>query len=295
MRNYKKKVGILGCKGQIGNALTKELKKKFNLKNFDRNSCNLISKKSIKNIFKKKFDILINAAAFTDVEKCEKDKTSCKEINTNSLILLSKMCFEKKILFVHFSTDYVFDGKKKIGYTEDDVCNPLSFYGKTKLLGEKIIKESGCNYLILRTSWVYGPNKKNFVNTIINKIKDGKDISVVNDQFGTPNSSVFIAKAVKRLILKNHKKKIFNISCNGKTSWFNFAKQILKELGHNYNFPKIKIGKTKTINTNYVAKRPLFSKLSNKRLRAFDSNFKIYSWQYYLKRYISNSKNFNVK
>jgi dTDP-4-dehydrorhamnose reductase len=131
---------------------------------------------------------------------------------------------------VHFSTDYVFNGRKNLPYNEDDPCDPLNVYGLSKLEGERKLQSAGCDYLLIRTAWLFGKNGKNFVQAILNKASTNAVLEVVDDQQGCPTFSPDLSEAVSRLIAGNHSG-IFHVTNSGHCSWFEFARQILKAAG----------------------------------------------------------------
>src|SRR5256885_14430845 len=133
-------------------------------------------------------------------------------------------------MLVHYSTDYVFDGTKRSAYVEDDAPNPLSVYGRTKLAGERAIIESGCRYLVLRTSWVYGPRGRNFFLTIARKAKAGEPLRVVDDQRGVPTTSGFLAEKTVEL-LRRDASGLLHLVPTGDTTWYGFAREIVQLTG----------------------------------------------------------------
>ncbi len=198
-------------------------------------------------------------------------------------------------LFVHFSTDYVFDGNKRNPYNENDEPNPINEYGKSKLNGEINLRKSNINYFIFRTSWVYDNKSNNFPNKIVNLAKKGKPIKVIDDQFGVPNHVDFISLTTLTCLMKyykytaiekNNSHGTYNLSCYGETTWFNFAKYVLDGINENSNYQS----EIKSVNSDYFksdVKRPRYSVLSSKKItEQFD--IKIPSWQYYADKYIES-------
>jgi dTDP-4-dehydrorhamnose reductase len=151
-------------------------------------------------------DLIINCAGYTNVDKAEAEQELCDQINHQAVKILADFCKEKNILLIHYSTDYVFDGSGEKPFDEDNQENlqPLNYYGKTKLFSEQALKNSGCDYLIFRISWVYDTRKesKNFVNTIKKLALEREEINVVDDQFGSPTSAEFVASNTIRFIKK---------------------------------------------------------------------------------------------
>jgi dTDP-4-dehydrorhamnose reductase len=175
-------------------------------------------------------DVIVNAAAYTAVDRAEDEPGLAAAVNATAPGLLAEEAKRSGALLVHFSTDYVFDGAKSEAYVETDATNPLNVYGRTKLAGEDAIRASGCRHLILRTSWVYGPGGRNFLRAILARAEKHEPLRVVDDQFGAPTSSLMIAAAVPVAIAKVRAGApggLYHLSAMGQTSWHGFAKRIL--------------------------------------------------------------------
>jgi len=173
--------------------------------------------------------LIVNASGFTAVDKAEVDRELAMQINAVAPGILAEEAKHIGAFFVHYSTDYVFDGKAKTPYKEKDPTLPLNFYGKTKLAGEEAVQAMGGRYLILRTSWVYGLRGKNFLNTMLQLARAGQEIKVVGDQFGSPTWSRLIAEATALILAQNKDHiGIYNLSAAGETSWYGFAEAIFE-------------------------------------------------------------------
>jgi dTDP-4-dehydrorhamnose reductase len=290
---------ILGKNGQVGNALYESLKDDKAIF-LERNDLDLLKINKIeKTLEKYHFDILINASAYTQVDNAENDKNNCLDINSYAVEALAKYTFKKKIPFIHFSTDYVFNGEKNKPYKEDDITEPLNFYGYSKLLGENLIRENNPMHLILRTSWVYDHKGKNFFNTILNLAKLKKKLNIVSDQYGSPTSTFFIASILKK-ILFNLEEKDFNfgtyhISNDGYTSWFDFAYKIISILENKnikYSLSSKNIFPILSKDYPTIAKRPKFSVLDCSKIKKeFKLSFN--NWEESLKDIINQYENLN--
>ena len=204
-------------------------------------------------------------------------------------------------LLVHFSTDYVFDGNKRKPYNENDEPRPINEYGKSKLNGEINIRKSNVNYFIFRTSWVYDNRSNNFPNKIINLVKKGKPIKVIDDQYGVPNHVDFISLSTLTCLMKYYKYSdvekhashgTYNLSCHGETTWFNFAKYILDGINENSKNQY----EIDPVNSDYFktdVKRPKYSVLSSKKIKEqFD--IEIPTWQYYADKYIESFQEYKM-
>jgi dTDP-4-dehydrorhamnose reductase len=177
-------------------------------------------------------DIIVNAAAYTAVDKAETESDLCRVINAIAPGILAELARESQALLVHYSTDYVFDGTKVGAYAETDPTNPLSVYGASKLAGEQAIIQADCAHLIFRTTWVYGNRGKNFLLTILRLAAEKTELKIVADQIGSPTWSRSISEATAQIIAQcrhdwSSVRGLYNLSAAGKTSWHGFANQIV--------------------------------------------------------------------
>lgn len=223
--------------------------------------------------------IIINCAAFTNVDKCETDRESALRINAlgSKNLAIAAEKFSSKL--IHISTDYVFHGNGKQPLTEYDLPSPNTVYGKTKLLGEAYIREQCSRYFIVRTAWLYGRFGKNFVYTIINAAKEKGYLEVVNDQIGCPTNAEDLAYHILKIALTDEYG-IYNCTGEGQCTWYEFAKKIVE-------FSEIEcvIKPITSENLNRPAKRPSFSALENMMLNLENIN-KMRNWQEALKEFI---------
>jgi dTDP-4-dehydrorhamnose reductase len=172
-------------------------------------------------------DVVINAAAYTNVDGCETNREKCFSVNAEGVKNIALACGDRGIKVVHFSTDYVFDGKKGTPYVEDDTSNPINVYGQSKLAGEQYLQQFSKDFLLIRSAWLYGKNGKNFVKTIVDKARINKQLEVVDDQVGSPTFTWDLAGAVQ-LLIEGKYSGTFHVTNRGKCSWYEFAKRILK-------------------------------------------------------------------
>jgi dTDP-4-dehydrorhamnose reductase len=193
--------------------------------------------------------LVINAAAYTDVDGCEENRDYALAVNGESLAPLAQACENTGACLIHFSTDYVFEGTKK-AYDENEKPHPINVYGESKLLGEVNIRENMTNYRIIRTSWLFGRNGKNFVDTMIRLSAEMTQVRVVNDQFGKPTYTVDLAKKTQEIAGLDPG--IFHITNEGICSWFEFARAIIPNV-----IP------CSSSEYSRKAKRPAYSVLSN--------------------------------
>lgn len=183
-------------------------------------------------IEKNRPQVIINAAAFTAVDLAESQKESAFSVNCDAVKNLAHCAKTFGSLLVHFSTDYVFDGKKSAPYSENDLPNPQNIYGQSKLKGEKAIFQSGCDFLILRTSWVFGASGSNFVKSIVKLAQENTQLKIVHDQIGCPTSTYFLAQMTQRAIAQTLENKqkcgLYHLTQSRALSWFEFAQEIIK-------------------------------------------------------------------
>jgi dTDP-4-dehydrorhamnose reductase len=219
--------------------------------------------------------VIVNAAAYTAVDKAESELQLATAINATGPGVLAEEAKRLGSLLVHYSTDYVFDGSKLSPYVETDTPNPINVYGRTKLAGDQAIQASGCDHLIFRTSWVYGARGNNFLLTMLRLGKERAELRIVDDQIGSPTSSECIAQATSDVLAQvlapgatgiQGRSGIYNLTSNGETSWFGFAKAILTEAAVRFGSPLPNLVPILTANYPTPAKRPANSRLSCQRL-----------------------------
>ena len=283
---------ITGSSGQLGSQIKRvsHLFKNYNFIFTDKYELD-ISNYSLccETILKYKTDLIINCAAYTNVEKSIEQKEIANLINNISVGYLAEVCFNNNIKLIHISTDFVFDGFKNKMYNETDKTNPINFYGLTKLNGElKILKKGLKNCLIIRTSWLYSESKNNFVSKILKKINNNETISVVSNEIGSPTNAKDLAESILNIIpnLNNPKTEIYHFANLGICSRFDFANEIINILNSKSTI-------TSNESLNCKINRPKYTPLdSTKFIRNFDLDIK--DWKTSLSEYLCNNfKNFN--
>jgi dTDP-4-dehydrorhamnose reductase len=292
------KILLLGANGQVGWELQRSLLPLGEVKACDRNTADLADLDGLRELIRDYSpDVIVNAAAYTAVDKAELDIDTATLINTTAVGLLADEAKKLNAWLIHYSTDYVFDGTKDGIYTEIDSVNPQSVYGSTKLKGEEFIKQSACKHLIFRTSWVYANRGANFAKTMIRLAQEKDALSVVSDQIGVPTSAELIADVTahciyqirQNTILAQDATGIYNLVPNGEVSWYSFAQFVIKQaqvLGCEMRFDADEIKPIMTSEYPLPAKRPLNSKLDTKKIR---NTFNIYlpEWQIHASRMIN--------
>lgn len=226
-----RRILITGCNGMLGGQLVETLScvDDLELMGVDVDHGNLTKPDVCKTILDQtRADVVINTAAYTAVDQCEKPENSTLVHLANVTLPgnLARECKDRDALMVHISTDYVYDGKKGEPYIEGDQPNPLSKYGKSKLDGDNAIINSGCRYLIMRTAWLFGRHGHNFIEAIIKQATTRSFIEVVDDQKGNPTSTIDLSKAILKA-LELDLEGLYHFSCAGHATWFEYAKTIL--------------------------------------------------------------------
>ena len=279
------KILLLGHKGMLGSDLLLKLNMGYEVVGMDKEEIDIVSASECKGAIKEiEPDIVINTAAYTNVDGCETAKDECFAVNAEAVKNIADACRDRNIRIIHFSTDYVFDGTAKQPYKEDHQCNPINTYGASKMAGERYLRSLSDNYLLIRTAWLYGVNGKNFVKTILEKVKTTKKLTVVDDQTGSPTYTKDLAAAVD-LLIKQNAKGIFHITNRGSCSWFQFAVKILQEAGiHDIDITPIKSDQLQR-----QAKRPAYSVLSMQKFIQTTGKT-MQPWQLGLQDYLKSSK-----
>ena len=288
---------VIGKNGQLGQSIKKNVdeKKIHDLNNYDfvfigREELNLEHIENIKSYFDlNEFNIIINCAAYTKVDEAEENHKQANLINNIAVREIAKIAKTKNIKLIHISTDFVFDGSKKKPYTEDDATSPLNIYGETKLAGELgVMSIMETNSLIIRTSWLYSEFGNNFVKTILNLATKNNSLDIVSDQIGAPTYARDLADSILHIVstenfIGNEKPTaIFHYSNEGKSSWYEFAKEVISISGISCHLNPIK-----TEDYPLPAKRPKYSILSKKKISQ-EYALNIDHWKVALKTCLQN-------
>ena len=269
---------LTGSDGQVGRHLTTALGPLGNVMATNRSTLDLSQPQHVRaQVMALAPDLIVNAAAYTDVERAELEEQSALTINGVSVGELAEAARERRIPLIHYSTDYVFDGTKALPYVEEDLCAPLSAYGRSKLDGELRIRNSGCAHLILRTSWVYAAAGRNFLTTMLRLATEREDLRVVDDQFGAPTFAAFIAMATAQMLQQIEstdaaRERVNNgdtvhVVNGGVTSWFGFAAAIFANRLTQQRVRTPRLVPIKTSEFPTRARRPANSCLSTEKAR----------------------------
>ena len=284
---------VTGASGQLGKSI-KSLVERDNVSHsftfVTREQLDLSSLSNIQNYFKAhKFDLIINCAAYTAVDRAEHYKEEANMINHVAVKQIAEIAKSNNIKLIHISTDFVYDGLNNNLYSERDITSPLNIYGKTKLDGENaILSIMKSNAIIIRTSWLYSEYENNFLATILKLSQKNSNLNIVSDQIGTPTFAGDLGQAILDIIKSDKfnvfkkKSEIYHYSNEGKCSWYDFAKEIVSISGAKCNISPIN-----TEGYSAAAKRPKFTVMSKEKIsKEFD--LKIISWKEYLKYCMNN-------
>jgi len=263
---------VTGGEGQLGKSIRDRIHLNNNIDFIfpSKQEMDFLSMTSIENYFEsnENFDVIVNCAAYTSVDEAEKEEKIANQINNLAVRKLAEISASKEIRLIHISTDYVYSGESKLPYVESDVTEPINIYGKTKLEGEIAIKQIlPYGAIIIRTGWLYSKYGNNFVKTILKLIHSRKEITVVDDQIGSPTYADDLANVILKIIndnsfqFKNYKSKVFHYSNNGEISWLEFAVEI-----YNLSNANCILTPIKSDQMGHVAKRPKMSVMSKDRI-----------------------------
>lgn len=269
------KILLFGKKGQLACELQTYLKSLGELIALDRNSgfCGDLTNLAglMETVHSVAPDVVVNAAAYTHVDKAEEESELAHLVNAKAPEVLAKACAAVNAWLIHYSTDYVFDGSGTTAWKESDATAPINRYGQTKLEGEKAIINSGCKYLIFRTSWVYGVHGNNFMKTILRLAHERSSLNVVSDQIGVPTSTELLAKvsltAIKEAINTPELAGVYHVAPSGQTSWHDYAVFLMNEAAKvKQDFLLRQINPISSTEYMTPAQRPLNSRLDTTKL-----------------------------
>jgi dTDP-4-dehydrorhamnose reductase len=259
------KIVIVGAGGRLGAALLREYQGTFDSTGFNHTQLDLSNFDEIREkLGETDFDVLINAAAFTNVDLCETQPDQAFRINAEAPRVLAEICGEKNAKLIYFSTDYVFDGEKRAPYTEEDEANPISIYGESKLAGEKNVLAAGGHHLVVRVSWVFGPDRPSFIDGMIKRAQENETVDAIADKFSTPSYTQDVAKMLHQFFDRDVDGGILHFANAGKCSWQEYAQWAL-DCCREFGVPV----KARTVGAlglkdmaNWIARRPVYSVLS---------------------------------
>lgn len=231
-------------------------------------------------ILQKEIDLLINTAAYTDVDGCETNEKHAMAVNAEAPGKMATIAADHGVKFVHYSTDYVFQGTSEEPYTETDPTDPINMYGQSKEKGEKLVMEHHPNAILIRTAWLYGQGGNNFIRTIYENLQNNQEVQIVTDQQGSPTSTKTVAEATIHLI-REQEKGLYHVTNTGSTNWFEVGKEIASFLDK----PEL-VQSTTSDALDRDAPRPAFSVLSTKKLQK--SGYTPLHWKESLNDYLES-------
>lgn len=286
------KLLVIGRSGQLGWELMRALAPLGEVIGFGRNEADLSKLDRLPALIAStRPDVVVNAAAYTAVDKAESDTAAASTINAEAVGVLATAARDAGALFVHFSTDYVFDGKKAGAYVEFDSPMPLNAYGSGKLAGERAVQAAGGDWLVFRTSWIYAARGANFLRTMLRLAQERETLRVVSDQYGAPTPARMIADLTAHAIRQSMAEReagsfesgLFHMTASGRTSWFGFASRIVETLRARYPERVVTSAVEPIAASEYVtaAARPGNSVLDNTKLERRFGVFR-QDWDVYL-------------
>ncbi len=280
---------LFGANGQLGVKLHTVFATKGTVCAVDHAELDLRDLPALRSfILKTKPALIVNAAAYTAVDAAESDAETAQLVNAEAPRVMAEAARERNALFVHYSTDYVFDGTAHMPYTEASPVSPLGVYGASKLAGEQAVAASGAAHLVLRTAWLYSNRGKNFLNTMLRLATERDELRVVNDQTGCPTYADLVAEASLKILdgmfdggsLRTERCGLYHVACQGETTWWGFARRIIELAGLG---ERVRVLPITTADYPTPAKRPAYSVLSSDKLeRVF--GIRLPHWEYGLKR-----------
>ena len=259
------KIVILGAGGRLGAALFREYRDKFDVAGFNHTQLDLSDLDAVRDRLQNtSFDVLINAAGFTRVDLCETQPDRAFLINAEAPRVVAEICDEKNARLIHFSTDYVFDGEKQEPYTEDDEADPISIYGESKLAGENNVRAVQDQNLVVRVSWVFGPDRASFIDAMVQQAQEDDEVDAVADKFSTPTYTLDIAAMLPQFFDGNASGGILHFANAGQCTWQEYAQWAVDcchDAGLSLKTKRIGAQKIREM-VNWIARRPVYSVLS---------------------------------
>ncbi len=227
------RIALLGAGGMLATALARAWSDE-QLFPLTKAACDISDETVLQRTFQRlQPDVVINAAAITDVDGCEAKPEPAMAINGTAVGTIARIAKPRGAIVIHFSTDYVFSGQQRAGYAEDDPSGPLNVYGRSKELGERLLLASGVKAYLIRTAWLYGPKGRNFVETMLRLADEKRSVRVVTDQVGAPTFTHDLAESVRQLLEERLPFGIYHRTNSGSVSWYDFTKEIYRLTGKN--------------------------------------------------------------
>ncbi len=264
----RQKIVIVGAGGRLGAALVREYATEGAVTGFNHAQLDLADVEQVRRrLAQLEFDVLINCAAQTNVDRCETHREEAFALNAEAPRVLAEMANAKGAKLIHISTDYVFDGEAREPYTEEDEARPISVYGESKREGERLVLATGGPHLVARVSWVFGPDRPSFIDGFLQKAREHEEVAAVADKFSTPTYTLDLAQMLKAFFRSDSGGGLLHFANSGECSWQEYAQWALDSC-HELGLPM----KAKTVEPlaladmkNFVARRPPYTVLSTKK------------------------------
>lgn len=222
------RIVILGAGGRLGAALAREYAREFAVRGFNHAQLDIGNFEQVRRTLADcEFDVLINCAAQTNVDRCETEREEAFRLNGEAAGALAEVCGAKRAKLIHISTDYVFDGDKREPYTEEDEPRPISVYGASKLEGERRVLETDRNHIVARVAWVFGPDRPSFIDAIIKRARTEERVDAIGDKWATPSYTIDLARMIRALISEERASGIFHLTNSGSCTWQQYGQWAL--------------------------------------------------------------------
>jgi dTDP-4-dehydrorhamnose reductase len=280
-----RRILIIGSGGRLGAALAREYSHEFEVTGVNHRQLDLTNPKQVSKLLTEvDFDLLINCAALTNVDYCETHREEAFRVNAEAPRLLAQLACEKSARIIHFSTDYVFDGTQSKPCAEEDEARPISIYGRSKLAGERGAIEESDRCLVVRVSWVFGPDRPSFIDQVIQRAQQSTEVAAVAEKFSTPTYTLDL---VQWLRLAWERTGYLHLANGGACSWQEFAQHALdccKAAGISLQAEQVRPLKLRDM-TNFIARRPVYSVLSTEKFAQL-TGAKPRSWREAVAEYV---------
>ena len=283
-----RRIVITGAGGRLGAALVREYGRAFEVRSFNHAQLDIANFDQVRRMTGElKFDVLINCAAQTNVDRCETEREEAFRLNGEAAGVLAEICRSKAAKLVHISTDYVFDGDKREPYTEEDEARPISVYGASKLDGELRVLQTDPGHIVARVSWVFGPDRPSFIDAIIKRARNEERVDAIADKWAAPSYTIDLATMLCRLISDESAAGIFHLNNSGSCSWQEYGQWALDCcIAAGVALKARKVGALAMADMkNFIAKRPPCSVLSTAKFERL-TGMPARSWQNAVAEYV---------
>lgn len=265
MKGEPKRIVIVGAGGRLGAALLREYSTDYDVAGFNHAQLDLGAPAAMRETLgAREFDVLINCAAQTNVDRCETERDEAFRLNGEAPGTLAEICSAKGAKLIHISTDYVFDGEQEAPYSEDDIANPISVYGASKLDGEKRVLETDPRHLVARVSWIFGPDRPSFIDWLIGQAREKEQVAAVADKWSTPTYTLDLANMLRPLLERGSADGVIHLTNAGGCSWREYAQWALDCcVAEGVPLRANEVGVTTLAEMkNFIARRPVHTTLS---------------------------------